>query len=61
MPVEAFDKSYAVNIRGVWLGMRYAVAQMLAQPRHHTGDRGWIINMSSIYGLVAAKLVSAYW
>ncbi|ETN37826.1 uncharacterized protein HMPREF1541_07449 [Cyphellophora europaea CBS 101466] len=60
LPVSAFDTSYSVNIRGVWLGIKYAVTQMLAQPPHPSGDRGWIINMSSIYGLVASKYLSAY-
>lgn len=58
--VAVFDTTMAVNVRGVWLGMRYAIAQMLAQPAHPSGDRGWIINMSSIYGLVASKGTSSY-
>lgn len=69
MDVSNFDTSYAINIRGVWLGIKYAVTQMLSQPPLPTtsfdgseveGDRGWIINLSSIYGLVASPRLSAY-
>ena len=58
--VSVFDKTMAVNARGVWLGIKYAVGQMLEQPPHPSGDRGWIINISSIYGLVAGEGASAY-
>ena len=58
--VSVFDKTMAVNARGVWLGIKYAVGQMLEQPPHPSGDRGWIINMSSIYGLVAGEGASSY-
>lgn len=58
--VSVFDKTMAVNARGVWLGIKYAVGQMLEQPPHPSGDRGWIINISSIYGLVAGPGASAY-
>ncbi|OQV01224.1 hypothetical protein CLAIMM_06616 [Cladophialophora immunda] len=33
-PVAALDQTYQVNIRGVWLGTKYAVTQMLAQEPH---------------------------
>ncbi|KIX96935.1 uncharacterized protein Z520_07049 [Fonsecaea multimorphosa CBS 102226] len=68
--VDAMDKTYAVNIRGVWLGTKYAVTQMLAQDPHPrfsrtsptttaTADvhRGWIINLASI--LASAGLAGA--
>lgn len=42
-----------VNVKSVFLGCKYATAQMLKQPPHSSGDRGWIINMSSIMGIVA--------
>jgi NAD(P)-dependent dehydrogenase (short-subunit alcohol dehydrogenase family) len=61
-PEEWFDKTFAVNAKGVWLGCKYATKQMLAQePLKGSGglstdqlgeDRGWIINMCSIAGLV---------
>jgi NAD(P)-dependent dehydrogenase (short-subunit alcohol dehydrogenase family) len=58
--VDLFDKTMAINARGAWLGIKYATAQMLAQPPHSSGDRGWIINMSSIYGLVGGKYTTSY-
>ncbi|KIW77946.1 hypothetical protein Z517_07779 [Fonsecaea pedrosoi CBS 271.37] len=73
-PVAALDLTYQVNIKGVWLGTKYAVTQMLAQephPRHSrpagplgttTSDvhRGWIINISSIMGSIAMPGTSPY-
>lgn len=47
-----FDKDIAVNLKGVWLGTKYATGQMLKQEPHVSGDRGWIINLCSILGLV---------
>lgn len=55
-----WDLAMTVNAKSVFLGCKYAIAQMLAQPLHHSGDRGWIINVSSIYGLVGAKGIPAY-
>jgi len=51
MDDEIWDKTMAVNARGVFLGCKYALAQFLTQPPHPTGDRGWIINISSIFGI----------
>lgn len=48
-----WDATMAVNAKSVFLGCKYATAQMLRQPPHESGDRGWIVNMSSIKGLVA--------
>lgn len=55
MDVKDFDQALAVNARGVWLGSKYALTQMLAQePREPNArgerTRGWIVNMSSIAG-----------
>lgn len=49
-----------VNSTGVFLGIKYAVQQMLKQQSHPSGDRGWIINTSSILGYVAAEHTAAY-
>ena len=49
---EEWDTLMNVNARSVFLGMKYAIAQMLKQDPHPTGDRGWIINMGSCAGLV---------
>ncbi|KAI0004349.1 NAD(P)-binding protein [Xylariaceae sp. FL0662B] len=54
-PEEVWDTTMAVNVKSVFLGSKYAVAQMLRQDAHSSGHRGWIINMSSIYGLVAGR------
>lgn len=42
-----------VNVKSVFLGCKYALAQMLAQEPHASGDRGWIVNISSIMGMIA--------
>lgn len=55
-----WDLAMAVNAKSVFLGSKYAIAQMLNQPPHSSGDRGWIINMSSIYGLVGSNANPAY-
>lgn len=49
-----------VNSTGVFFGTKYAVQQMLKQEPHSSGDRGWIINTSSILGYVAAEHTAAY-
>jgi NAD(P)-dependent dehydrogenase (short-subunit alcohol dehydrogenase family) len=50
----------AINSTGVFLGTKFASAQMLKQDPHSSGDRGWIINTASILGLVAAPSSPAY-
>lgn len=55
------DFDWAVNGKGVWLGCKYACAQMLNQePHESSGDRGWIINLCSILGLVGMAGTSCY-
>lgn len=49
---ETWNVTMAVNTTSVFLGCKYATAQMLKQEPHENGDRGWIINLSSIFGLV---------
>ena len=55
-PEEAWDITIAVNGKSVWLGCKYVLAQMVKQEPHSSGDRGWIINLSSIYGLVGSRM-----
>ncbi|HLY31960.1 MAG TPA: SDR family oxidoreductase, partial [Ktedonobacterales bacterium] len=55
--VEEFDRIVAVNLRGVFLAMKYEVAAMLAHP---TGHGGAIVNMSSTAGLSGVPRVAAY-
>ena len=50
-----FDLTMRVNTRSVFLGSKYAIRQFLAQDSHPSGSRGWIVNISSIYGLVGAS------
>ncbi len=54
MSEEAFDRVIAVNLRGVWLGMKYALPHMAAK------GRGSIINTASIAGMVAMRGAAAY-
>ncbi|KAK2809257.1 hypothetical protein FQN50_003898 [Emmonsiellopsis sp. PD_5] len=56
----SWDKIMGVNGKGVWLGCKFAAGQMLSQEPHESGDRGWIINMSSVLGTVAAPGTSTY-
>jgi len=46
---EAFDKVIAINLRGVWLGMKAALPHMIKN------GGGSIINTASIAGLVANR------
>jgi NAD(P)-dependent dehydrogenase (short-subunit alcohol dehydrogenase family) len=47
----AFEKTMGVNVRGVFLGTKYATKQMVSQEPGSNGDRGWIVNLASVYGL----------
>jgi NAD(P)-dependent dehydrogenase (short-subunit alcohol dehydrogenase family) len=58
--MSTYDKTMALNSRGVFLGTKYASKQMLNQDPHSSGDKGWIINTASILGLVAAPTSPAY-
>ena len=52
MPLEDFERIMAVNVRGVFLGIKHALPFM----KHHGG--GSIVNSSSICGLVGHKLTN---
>ncbi|EED17037.1 short-chain dehydrogenase, putative [Talaromyces stipitatus ATCC 10500] len=55
-PNETWDLTMRVNARSVFLGAKFAVTQMLKQEPHRpSGDRGWIINISSIMGSIATE------
>ena len=49
-----FDRIMGVNVKGVWLCMKYQIAQMLTQ------GGGAIVNTASVAGLVGAPKMSAY-
>lgn len=64
MDVRDYDFLYSINERGVWLCCKHALKQMLEQePREANarGDRtrGWIVNASSMLGLIAGTPVIA--
>jgi len=52
--IEMFDKVIAVNVRGVWLGLKYVIPQM----RRRGG--GSIIITSSVAGIKGTAGISAY-
>jgi NAD(P)-dependent dehydrogenase (short-subunit alcohol dehydrogenase family) len=51
-PEEDFDRVMAVNIRGVFLGMKYVLPRMR--------DGGSVVNMSSALGVVGGAGIVAY-
>jgi NAD(P)-dependent dehydrogenase (short-subunit alcohol dehydrogenase family) len=52
---EDFDQTINVNLKGVWLCLKYEIQQMLKQ-----ASGGAIVNMASIMGLVGSARSSAY-
>jgi NAD(P)-dependent dehydrogenase (short-subunit alcohol dehydrogenase family) len=52
---EGFDRIIAINLRGVWLCMKYEILQMMKQ---ETG--GTIVNTASAAGLVGSHGMPAY-
>jgi len=53
-PEEAWDRLVDINIKGVWLCLKYEIPQMLEQ------GGGAIVNTASVAGLVGARRLSAY-
>jgi NAD(P)-dependent dehydrogenase (short-subunit alcohol dehydrogenase family) len=54
---EDFDRVIAVNLRGVFLGLKHQITAMLENPMPR---RGAVVNTSSNAGLRAVKRLSAY-
>jgi NAD(P)-dependent dehydrogenase (short-subunit alcohol dehydrogenase family) len=54
MPEQVFDRVIAVNLRGVYLGMKYTL------PRMAKLGRGSVINQSSAAGIVGVRGSAAY-
>ncbi|KAF2472935.1 putative short chain type dehydrogenase [Lindgomyces ingoldianus] len=59
-PEDWFDKTLAVNLKGVFLGCKYASKQMMGQDPGPNGDRGWIINLASVLGLGGTPKSAGY-
>ncbi|KAE8390303.1 hypothetical protein BDV23DRAFT_155495 [Aspergillus alliaceus] len=55
-----WDTTMRVNTKSVFLGCKYAITQMLKQEPHPSGDRGWIVNISSIMGMIAGPMNPSY-
>ncbi|HXN53293.1 MAG TPA: SDR family NAD(P)-dependent oxidoreductase [Candidatus Acidoferrum sp.] len=53
---EEFDHTMAVDLKGVWLGMKFQIKQMLIQ----NPPGGAIVNTSSVNGLGGAPMGSLY-
>src|SRR5262249_27281903 len=51
---STFDQTFAVDVKGVFLAMKYEIQQML-----QTGG-GAIVNNASIAGIIAERRISAY-
>ncbi len=54
IPEEVWERIMHVNLKGVWLSMKYEIPQMIAQ------GGGAIVNASSVAGLVGGPLNGAY-
>jgi NAD(P)-dependent dehydrogenase (short-subunit alcohol dehydrogenase family) len=54
IPEDDWDRVIAINLTGVWLCMKYELAQMTAQ------GGGAIVNTASIMGLVGERRTGAY-
>lgn len=54
LSVEALDRVYAVNVRGVFLGLKYVLPVMKRQ------GSGAIVNLSSLAGILGAPTHGAY-
>jgi NAD(P)-dependent dehydrogenase (short-subunit alcohol dehydrogenase family) len=52
---EDWDRTIDINLKGVWLCLKYEIRQMLRQ-----GGGGAIVNMSSVTGLVGSAGAAAY-
>lgn len=51
---DDYDLIMRINARGTFLGVKYAARQMLKQDTvNENGDRGWIVNVASIYSFLA--------
>ncbi|MGA7381413.1 MAG: SDR family oxidoreductase [Terriglobales bacterium] len=54
-PEAEWDRTIAINLKGVWLCLKYQIQQMLKQ-----GSGGAIVNMASVAGLMGAAGFATY-
>ena len=54
-PEEDWDCTIAINLKGVWLCLKYEIQQMLKQ-----GTGGAIVNMASVSGLIGSPGAATY-
>jgi NAD(P)-dependent dehydrogenase (short-subunit alcohol dehydrogenase family) len=52
---DDWDQTIAINLKGVWLCLKYEIRQMLSQ-----GGGGAIVNMASVAGLAGSAGAGAY-
>jgi len=52
---EDWDRTFDINLKGVWLCLKYEIRQMLKQ-----GGGGAIVNMASVAGLLGLAGAAAY-
>jgi NAD(P)-dependent dehydrogenase (short-subunit alcohol dehydrogenase family) len=52
---EDWDRTIAINLKGVWLCLKYEIRQMLKQ-----GGGGAIVNMASVAGLIGSAGAATY-
>lgn len=56
---EDFDKSIAVNLKGVWIGSKLAITQFLKQDVV-SDSRGAVVNIASVGGLIGLAREPGY-
>jgi NAD(P)-dependent dehydrogenase (short-subunit alcohol dehydrogenase family) len=60
-PLDLFDSTWNVNVRGVFLGCKYSGRQMLNQEKSPGEERnGTIINIASVLGILGKEGTPAY-
>jgi NAD(P)-dependent dehydrogenase (short-subunit alcohol dehydrogenase family) len=52
---EEFDRTININLKGVWLCLKYEIRQMLKQ-----GKGGAIVNTASVFGVIGSAGAAAY-
>ncbi|KAK8172844.1 dehydrogenase with different specificitie [Phyllosticta citrichinensis] len=55
-----WEPTMKINANGVVLGTKHAAKQMISQEPSQSGDRGSIVNISSIYGVTGTGLQVSY-